>query len=180
MAKGTFVVRGVIRQLKRGERPGQGLPWPERPVDPGWGVEEGELPEVEPPEILPPEEDGGLPTHPIVPPGLEIPIQLPIWGAGKPSLPIELPEEEVPGGGPEQPIYPPPGAEHLPSLPPLTKPTPPVPPGITKPTGTYILVYSPVYGWKYVRVEKDKLVESIKARLQALKDRLALKPTPMR
>ncbi len=53
-------------------RPGHGLPWPGSPTDPGWGVDEGEPPQVEPPEAPPPGIwPGPTPGHPIepVPPG---------------------------------------------------------------------------------------------------------------
>jgi hypothetical protein len=54
-------------------RPGHGLPWPGRPTDPDYGLEEGERPEVEPPDIDPPPGiwPGPSPGHPIepIPPG---------------------------------------------------------------------------------------------------------------
>lgn len=69
-------------------RPGHGLPWPERPVDPGYGVEG---PEVEPPEEPPPGVwPGPSPEHPIVPvpPGDETPPGT-IWPSpGTPEHPI--------------------------------------------------------------------------------------------
>jgi hypothetical protein len=49
-------------------RPGHGLPWPGGPTDPGWGVDEGEPPQVEPPEEPPPGIwPGPTPGHPIEP-----------------------------------------------------------------------------------------------------------------
>ena len=64
-SKSPISVRAVAR-------PGHGLPWPGSPTDPGWGVDEGEPPQVEPPEAPPPGIwPGPTPGHPIepVPPG---------------------------------------------------------------------------------------------------------------
>lgn len=111
-------VSGFLRIRRR--HPG------ERPTDPDYGIDEGEHP-----EISPPEEGGGIwqgrwplrPGHPIYPSLPELP---PL-----PSLPDELPPLPPglrPGVGlpippsPEFPMVPiPPGAEgpgHLPTLPP--------------------------------------------------------------
>lgn len=84
-------VTGFLRIRRRPGRPDQGLPPGEEPVDPGYGVEEGELPEVEPPEP---------------PPG--------IWPPPTPGHPVQpLPPEDPtppgtiwpPAGTPEHPIY---------------------------------------------------------------------------
>jgi hypothetical protein len=116
-------------------RPGHGLPWPERPIDPGWGVEEGELPEVEPPEP-------GEPGHPLPPnpPGIWPPLD----GAG-PSHPI-FPVE--PDDGPWEPgeIWPPirpPGGGRLP-----TAPGQPLPKQLF-----WALVHLTGYGFRWVVVD---------------------------
>jgi hypothetical protein len=72
-------------------RPGQGLPWPERPADPGWGVEEGA-----PGQGLPPWWAGGYPGRP----GQGLPWNPP----GRPvrGYPIVPLPEDV-GGHPELP-----------------------------------------------------------------------------
>lgn len=80
-------VQGFLRIRRRG-RPGQPLPPGEEPVDPDYGIDEGERPEVEPPD---PDEG---------PPG--------IWPPPTPGHPIEpLPPET---GGPGHLPSPPPGA----------------------------------------------------------------------
>ena len=64
-------VRGFLKVGRRNRpgRPDQGLPPGEGPVDPDYGVDEGELPEVEPPDLGPPPGIWPPPTvgHPIVP-----------------------------------------------------------------------------------------------------------------
>ena len=72
-------VSGFLRvRRRRPGRPDQGLPPGEDIVDPGWGIDEGEPPQVEPPD--PDEAPPGLwppPTvgHPIepLPPGSQVP-----------------------------------------------------------------------------------------------------------
>lgn len=152
------LVTGGWLNLKVGGRPGQGLPGGGGPVDPGWGVDEGERPEVEPPEP-------GEPTHPWVPPSVGI------WPSpGRPSHPIYWPIPKPPVG-----IWPPPTPEH---------PIQPVPPengggegGGTKPIdpdarpehpiyepGTVwpppnavgkfvVLAWIPGQGWKYIVID---------------------------
>ena len=123
-------VRGFLRVVSRG-RPGQPLP-PEEGGPPDWGIEEGERPEVEPPEEIPDP-----------PPGL--------W----PPPTVGHPIQPVPPGGPEEPgaIWPPPGG--------VTKPLPkpPVAPGQPAPKN-YMLVLAriPGYGWKYIVVDVNAIV----------------------
>jgi hypothetical protein len=113
-------VKGFLRIIKR--RPGTG-----GPVDPDYGVDEGELgpegPEVEPPDI---EE----------PPG--------IWPPPTPSHPI-VPVPPTDGGEDGE-------AGHLPALPPgAIWPRPPGPV-----SGHFIvLAHIPGYGWRYIVVDPD-------------------------
>jgi len=121
------------------------------------------------------------PAPPIyIPPGGERPSQLPVIRPDRPSNPIELPPVypsggPLPGGGhPSTGPLPSPGhpSTGLPIAPghPSTGPVPPQP-GLTPPPGTvappiavappttkpiepasYILVWSPVFGWCYVEL----------------------------
>jgi hypothetical protein len=73
---------GVLRVGRRSwGKPGQGWPGEEEDMTPDWGLEEGERPEVEPPDIDPPPGiwPGPTPENPIVPvpPGAEGPGHLP-------------------------------------------------------------------------------------------------------
>jgi hypothetical protein len=78
-------VKGFLRIRRRG-KPGQGLPGEEDLTDPDYGLEEGERPEVEPPDIDPPPGiwPGPTPGQPImpVPPAAEGPGHLPSLPAG--------------------------------------------------------------------------------------------------
>lgn len=99
------LVMGYLRRIRR--RPGGG-----RPVDPDWGIEEGELPEV-----LPPDEGedgdleiGGGPIVPRPPPGVWPPIRPeegwrpvdPGFGQGRPPQPSQPLPPQGPGGRPDQ------------------------------------------------------------------------------
>jgi hypothetical protein len=118
-------VAGFLHRVRRPGRPGRpdtGLPDPEGEVDPGWGVEEGELPEIQPPDPPPgiwppltPEQpwrpvpdwperpSHGLPGHlPPARPGQGLPPQ-----PGQPLPPGEGGEERPDTGFPPGAIYPP-------------------------------------------------------------------------
>lgn len=150
-------VRGFLRVVRRG-KPDQGLP-PEEggAVDPDYGLEEGEGPEVSPP--LPGQ---GLPKPPPgvwPPPNIDHPIQpLPPSFPGMPKPPIALPPGMIwpnpnppsVGGGP---IVPPPtvggGPAQPPGLPPSVGGGPIIPP-----QSYVVLVWiSGGYGWRYVVVD---------------------------
>ena len=83
----------IVHAMKGDEKPDQGLPAPEQPVDPGYGIDLGQG-AVKPshPIVIPP---GGIPTHPIVLP--EPPPVDPGYGIDadigyvKPEHPIVLP-----------------------------------------------------------------------------------------
>lgn len=149
-------VRGFLRVVRRGGKPDQGLPGPELPVDPDYGLEEGERPEVEPPMVLPKPPPGVWP-----PPTIEIPIQpLPPSFPGMPKPPIALPPGMIwpnpnppsVGGGPIVPPGPPPsvgGGPITPGLPPSVGGGPIIPP-----QSFVVLVWiSGGYGWRYVVVD---------------------------
>jgi len=119
-------VSGFLRVRKR--RPGGG------PVDPGWGIEEGEGP-VDPGWGI--EEGAGIGGGPIIPeppPG--------IWPGPTPGHPIQPVPPGEPGepGSPSHPIALPPGSIW-----------PPPPPGVSG--NVIILAYVPEYGWKYFIVD---------------------------
>ena len=115
-------VYGFLRRARRhGWRPGRpdiGLPDPEHPVDPDYGIEEGLPPHVgggpilpEEPDIDPPDPPVGIwpPMHPgdawrPVDPGYGIPGPLPPHVGGGPARPPGLPP--VVGGGPARPERP--------------------------------------------------------------------------
>jgi hypothetical protein len=112
-------VSGFLRVRRHGRHPDQGLPGEGEPVDPDYGVPEGELPEVEPPDPPP-----GI-WPPLTPeqPWRPIPDwpERPSTGPVLPGRPPVAPGQGLPGEGGE------PG--HLPSLPPGTI-WPPLPPGV--------------------------------------------------
>lgn len=136
-------VRGFLKVGRR-HRPGHPLPPGEGPVDPDYGVEEGELPEVEPPD--PDEAPPGIwppptPGHPIVPvPPSEGPGHLPeippgsIWPrppgpvSGKFIVLAHVPSYGWryividPDGWPERPERPEPPAGGVGGRPPDTRP----------------------------------------------------------
>lgn len=135
------LVTGGWLNLKVGGRPGQGLPGGGGPVDPGWGVDEGEPPEVGIP---------GFPTPPI-----EIPEPPPgIWPPPTPSHPIQpVPPENGNGGesgGPpptNKPIDPDARPEH-----PIWTPGTIWPP--PNAVGKFIvLAWIPGQGWKYIVID---------------------------
>lgn len=102
---------------------------PGGPTDPDYGVEG---PGGEPSHPI--EGGGGRPSHPIALPPLPG-----VWPpAGKPSLPIYLPDPEP--GQPEQPIYIEGTPEHPITLPPGTI-WPPLPPGHFPGDKTAVLVW---------------------------------------
>lgn len=119
-------VSGFLRVRSRG-RPDQGLPKPEHPVDPDWGIE------VSPPEIdneLPPEPPPGL-WPPLTPEHPWRPVD-PGWGQGRPLPPVV-------GGGPARPpVQPGHPGQPLPGEPPEINGGPvlpgtiwpPLPPGV--------------------------------------------------
>lgn len=134
------VFRGRMRRMKRPSfgRPDQGLPSPELPVDPDYGIEEdGEGPEVQPPIEVPDP-----------PPG--------IWPPPTPGHPVQPlpPEEEGPG------VWPPVGSIWPPVNPPGWKPSkPPGTPGQPLPTKKmWVLALIPGYGFKYICVDLNAIV----------------------
>lgn len=148
-----------VRRRRPGLHPDQGLPGEgEGPVDPDYGVDEGELPEVEPPDppigIWPPL----TPEHPWRPipdwperPGQGLPPTLPPAQPGQP-----LPRPPLGGGAPDQglPVEPP-TAGHLPSLPPGTI-WPPLPPGVHGKYLALVLVAGmPGVKYRYVVIDAD-------------------------
>jgi hypothetical protein len=87
-----------IGRRRPGRHPDQGLPGTEDPIDPDYGVPEGEGPEVEPPDIEPPPgiwppPTIGHPVHPIVPPSGEHPGHLPSPPPGAIWPPVTSPVE---------------------------------------------------------------------------------------
>ena len=121
-------VRGFLR-IRRAGRPGQPLPpGEEGPVDPDYGIDEGELPEVEPPDP---------------PPG--------IWPPPVPAHPIQ----PVPPGDPSEPgaIWPPPGGLGKPMPKPPAQPGQPLPKNYL-----LVLAKIPGYGWKYIVVDVNAIM----------------------
>lgn len=131
-------VTGFLR-VRRRHRPGG-------PVDPDYGIEEGEHPEISPPEEGGggDEEIGGGPVLPNPPPGIWPPLTPehpwrpvdPGWGQGRPPTagqPLPRPPGGPPqvGGGPAQP----PGlpGQGLPGEPPVVGGGPALPPGMIWP-----------------------------------------------
>jgi hypothetical protein len=142
-------VSGFLRVRRRGGRPDNSLPGEEAPIDPDYGVDEGDLPEVEPPEppigIWPPL----TPEHPWRPidPG---------FGHGRP---------EHPSTGPV-PTPPTPPAGGIGGRPPDTRPEPPeLPPGTIWPPlppgvhGKYLALVlvagMPGVKYRYVVIDAD-------------------------
>jgi hypothetical protein len=123
-----------------GEHPEHGLPDPETPVDPGWGIPEA------PPGVFPPP----VPSHPIViappdtPPGqIWPPIRPPyVWGQGpRPGHDLPTAPPVTPGTPPPRPTPQPPenGGEH---------------PEHGLPQQKYwVIVGIPGYGWRYVCIQ---------------------------
>lgn len=169
-------VAGYLRRIRRPGRPGRpdiGLPDPEHPVDPDYGIDEGLHPDVDPPEegdgiwggpILPGRPD--LPKPPMPPPGIWPPLRPedpwrpvdPGWGV-RPGLPQPPaggiggtpPPRPQPGPGdggahPEHPIQLPPGMIW-----------PPLPPGVQGKYLALVLVAIPGVGmrYRYVVVDAD-------------------------
>lgn len=134
-------VYGFLRKARRhGWRPGRpdvGLPGEEEDQTPGWGLPEGEGPEVEPPDIpdppgiWPPLEGPDFPIFP-VPPGGEGP-----WEPGEVWPPIR-----PPGGGerPERPSAPP------------GQPGQPLPKRLF-----FAACRIPEYGWRWVVVDLNAI-----------------------
>jgi hypothetical protein len=151
-------VAGYLRKVRR-HRPG-------RPVDPGWGVEEGEGPvdpdygidEGELPEVEPPDPPVGIwppltPEHPWRPiPGFP----------DRPSTgPVPIPPVPPAGGiGGTPPARPEPGPGdghpgHLPSFPPGAI-WPPLPPGVHGKYLALVLVAGmPGVKYRYVVIDAD-------------------------
>ncbi len=140
-------VSGFLRLRRRGH-PDQGLPSPEVPVDPDYGIDEGELPEVEPPDppvgVWPPL----TPEHPWRP--------IPSWPERPSTGPV--PPQPAPG----QPLPRPPvgggdGGEagQLPSFPPGAI-WPPLPPGVHGKYLALVLVAGmPGVKYRYVVIDAD-------------------------
>ncbi len=88
----------IVAAVKEGDKPDQGLPKPEQPVDPGYGIDLGlgylrpSHPIVLPPPVEPPVE----PTEP-VDPGYGIDVDI---GYVRPEHPIVLPPPSGGGGDP--------------------------------------------------------------------------------
>lgn len=173
-----YILHGTVRALGR---PGHGLPWPERPVDPGWGIPEGEgggdegigggpiLPEWP--------ERPGRPIYPVppsrddlidmLPPGLKPGVGLPIPPTPEhPWVPVDPHPEE-----PE--IWPPPGV--------IWPPLRPERPGMPDMTGKtlvagafYVSGFDRPPVWGYVVIDHDeaknffhKMVAWVKSKLPA-------------
>jgi hypothetical protein len=137
-------VQGFLR-VRRGGHPDQGLPDGEGPVDPDYGIDEGELPEVEPPDppvgIWPPL----TPEHPWRP--------IPGWPERPSTGPVPTPR---PPGTPDQGLPgEPPTAGHLPSFPPGAI-WPPLPPGVHGKYLALVLVAGmPGVKYRYVVIDAD-------------------------
>jgi hypothetical protein len=143
-------VTGFLRVLRRGHRPGQGLPGEgEGPVDPDYGIEEGEPPQIEPPDV--PDPPSGIwppltPEHPWRP--------IPSWperpGHGLP--PGAPPAGGVGGRPPERPGPGEPDEE----LPPGSI-WPPLPPGVHGKFLALVLIGGGGRGlhYRYVVVDAD-------------------------
>jgi hypothetical protein len=143
-------VSGFLRVRRRGGRPDNSLPGEEGPIDPGYGIDEGELPEVEPPEppigIWPPL----TPEHPWRPidPG---------FGHGGPERPSTGPVPTPrPPGAPDQGLPgEPPVVGGGPVLPPGTI-WPPLPPGVHGKYLALVLVAGmPGVKYRYVVIDAD-------------------------
>jgi hypothetical protein len=147
-----FVV-GFLKRARR-HRPGkpdQGLPGEEEDQTPDWGLEEGELPEVEPPDppvgIWPPL----TPEHPWRP--------IPDWPERPSTGPVPTPPVPPAGGiGGTPPARPGPGPGepgHLPSFPPGAI-WPPLPPGVHGKYLALVLVAGmPGVKYRYVVIDAD-------------------------
>ena len=149
-------VKGFLRVMRRGH-PDHGLPGEELPVDPDYGIDEGEigggeLPE--PPEgIFPPL----TPSHPIqpalpgTPPGT---IWPPVNGRPeRPSRPI------APGGlpvRPDQGLPPAGGTPPVPGAPDQGLPgRPSLPERPDRPKVYWVIAGIPGVGWRYIAVDPD-------------------------
>lgn len=155
-------VKGFLRVIRRRDRWG-------RPVDPDYGIDEGEFPDIDEPDDEYP--DQGLPGRP------ERPGHLPGWGRpprpGRPEMPERPGHLPGWGGRPSRPVDPgwgvdegdhiwplPPGAGLPPSpgqpLPPVDPPPgtiwPPLPPGIDITGKALLLAWIPGVGNRWVVV----------------------------
>jgi hypothetical protein len=133
-------VRGFLRIVKPGHHPGHPLPPDEGPVDPDYGIPEGELPEVTPPDPPPGIWPPLTPEHPWRP--------IPDW----PERPSTGPVPTPPGGRPDQGL---PGEPTQP-LPPGTI-WPPLPPGVHGKFLALVLIGATGHGvhYRYVVVDAD-------------------------
>jgi hypothetical protein len=136
-------------------RPGQGLPWPGRPVDPGWGVDEGGRPDQGLPGY-PGRPGHGLPRPPHVwprPPGGGLPVD-PGWGVGAwPGRPDHgLPIWPSIPGKPDNSLPPVEGETPPPTDPPPGTVWPPLPPSVPAGKAIVLVAISGV-GYRYVVVD---------------------------
>jgi len=124
-------------------RPDQGLPWPGRPVDPGWGVG-SEYPDQglpgRPPHVWPRPPGGGLPVDPS-------------WGVGAERPSHGLPIHPIGPGHPDNTLPPVEGIEPPPVDPPPGTVWPPLPPGVDVSGKAIVLAAIQGVGYRYVVVE---------------------------
>lgn len=138
-----------LRRVRRPGRPDQGLPGEEEDMTPDWGLEEGEPPQVEPPEELPDPPPGIWP--PLTPEQPWRPI--PEWPERPSTGPVPSPPAGGVGGRPPERPHP---GEPDEELPPGTI-WPPLPPGVHGKFLALVLIGGGGHGahYRYVVVDAD-------------------------
>lgn len=134
--------RGILARIVPVSRPGWGSPGQGLPGEPGeppdWGIDEGEPPQVEPPE------DGPPPRPMPSPPGIWPPLE----GPSHPIYPIG-PGDEHPDQGPWEP-----GEIWPPIRPPLGSHRPPPAAGQPLPKQlAFAAIWLQGYGWRWCVVD---------------------------
>lgn len=152
-----------------GLHPDQGLPWPERPVDPGWGVDEGSPP----PGIWPSPGHPAHPIYPTLPPRDEWPSLPPGLGPVDPGYGFPLPPSvslPIPPT-PEHPMVP---VEPDPEVPEIWPPIKPEFPDLSDKTLALALVYVSrhVAKWHWVIIDHNEAKEKAKAAYDKIKSKL--------
>jgi len=138
----------LVAAVREGDIPDQGLPAPEQPVDPGYGIDIG-LGTPEHPIVLPPDPETPLPPYPDIggPGDQPYPDQ---------GLPGEQPhpDQGLPGSQPRPDQGLPPFPSHPIVLPPVDQIPPPIDPGENS-GWELVVAWTPVTGWIVVAVPKE-------------------------